>query len=102
MSLIDAIPHLSQTDAHRTWPRAVVDEAAWRGMARDLAAGRWTMVSLWAETGAVHMALVDEQAVEGAVVSHECRDERFPSVGAVHPPAIRFERAIRDLYGLAP
>jgi Ni,Fe-hydrogenase III large subunit len=102
MSLIDAIPHLSKADAHRPWPRALVDEAAWRGIARDLAAGRWTMVSLWAETGAVHMALFDEQAAAGAVVSHEYRDERFPSVGAVHPPAIRFERAIRDLYGLEP
>ena len=27
---------------------------------------------------------------------------RFPSVGALHPPAIRLERAIRDLFGLEP
>ena len=36
------------------------------------------------------------------VVSLACPDRRFPSVGALHPPAIRLERAIRDLYGFEP
>ncbi len=68
-SLIDTIPHLSKADAHTPWPRVIVDEAAWSGVARDLAAGRWTMLSLWAETGAVHMALFDEKTGEIAVVT---------------------------------
>ena len=102
MSLIDAIPHLSKAPAHAPWPRAVVDEAAWSAIARDLAAGRWTLVSLWAEQDAVHMAVADEKDGEGAVVTHECRNRRFPSVGAIHAPAIRLERAIRDIYGLEP
>jgi Ni,Fe-hydrogenase III large subunit len=101
-SLIDDIPHLSKFGAHRPWPRAIVDDAAWTGIARDLAAGRWTLVSLWAEQPAVHMALLDEKTGDIGVVTCECRLERFPSVGAVHPPAIRLERAIRDLYGLEP
>jgi Ni,Fe-hydrogenase III large subunit len=37
-----------------------------------------------------------------AVVSLDCPDGRFPSVGALHPPAIRCERAIRSLFGLDP
>src|SRR5262249_43174720 len=37
-----------------------------------------------------------------AVVTIECPSGRFPSVGALHPPAIRLERAMRDLYGLEP
>ncbi len=37
-----------------------------------------------------------------AVVSLDCPDGQFPSVGALHPPAIRLERAIRSLYGLEP
>ena len=37
-----------------------------------------------------------------AVVSLECADQTFPSVGALHPPAIRLERAIASLYGLEP
>ena len=102
MGLIDAIPYLSKPSAQRPWPRAIVDDSAWSGVARGLAAGRWTMLSLWAEAGAVHMALFDETAGDIGVVSCECRLERFPSVGAIHPPAIRLERAIRDLYGLEP
>src|SRR5947208_11537122 len=102
MNPIDAIPHTNKAETHRPWPRVIVDEVAWSGVARDLAAGRWTLVSLWAEQGAVHMAVFDETTSEGAVVSCACRHERFPSVGAHHPPAIRLERAIRDLYGLKP
>jgi Ni,Fe-hydrogenase III large subunit len=34
------------------------------------------------------------------VLSYECKDDRYPSVGAQHPPAIRPERAMRDLFGL--
>ena len=101
-NLIETIPHLAEVDAQRPWPRAVVDEAAWRSVARDLAAGRWTLLGLWAEVGAVHMGLLDASTGDVGVVSHECRLERFPSVGAVHPPAIRLERAIRDIYGLEP
>ena len=102
VNLIEAIPHLSEVDAQRPWPRAVVDEAAWHGVARDLAAGRWTLLSLWAEVGVVHMGLFDEKTGDVGVVSHECSRQRFRSVGAVHSPAIRFERAIRDIYGLDP
>src|SRR5437763_2961171 len=36
MSLIDTIPHVSKVAAHAPWPRAIVDEAAWSGIARDL------------------------------------------------------------------
>jgi Ni,Fe-hydrogenase III large subunit len=36
------------------------------------------------------------------VVSLDCPSRRFPSVGLSHPPAIRLERAIHDLFGLTP
>jgi len=48
------------------------------------------------------MALLAEASDEVAVITHECPDRRFPSVGALHPPAIRLERAIRSLHGLEP
>jgi Ni,Fe-hydrogenase III large subunit len=101
MALLDSIPHLSQAESHRPWPRITVDEDAWKAVARDCAAGRLTLLSLWAEPGAIHMALLDETSDIG-VVTHEFRHMRFPSVGAIHPPAIRFERGIRDLYGFEP
>ena len=48
------------------------------------------------------MALLDEGAADIAVITLECPEGRFPSVGLVHPPAIRLERAIHDLWGLEP
>src|SRR5207247_9460860 len=36
------------------------------------------------------------------VLSVECENRSFPSVGQAHPPAIRLERAIRDIWGLEP
>src|SRR5690349_23810525 len=99
MSLIDAIPHIGKIDA-RPWPRAIVDEDGWRNVARELPGERFTLLSLWAEADAVYMALADAQISDIAVVSLAHSQRRFPSVGAVHPPAIRLERAIRDLYGI--
>ena len=74
---------------------------AWRLAADALRDGHLTLLGLWGDRGAVHMALLDE-AAGIAVLSLECAAGRFPSVGAAHPPAIRLERAIRDLFGLEP
>jgi Ni,Fe-hydrogenase III large subunit len=49
----------------------------------------------------VHMALLLEQA-ELRVISLPCPEGKFPSVGLRHPPAIRLERTIYDLFGLMP
>jgi Ni,Fe-hydrogenase III large subunit len=87
---------------HRPCPRLVVDEDGWRFAASQLSAGRWTLLGLWGDTGAVHMAVLDEGARAIAVVTVPCPHRHFPSVGALHPPAIRLERAVRDLYGLEP
>jgi Ni,Fe-hydrogenase III large subunit len=46
------------------------------------------------------MALLEGSEI--VVVTIECPDGKFASVGQVHPPAIRLERAIQDLYGLEP
>lgn len=91
---------------HRPWPRvALAVNAAdplWRALMRQLIDGRTTLLGLWGDTGAVHMALLDEAAGTVAVVTIECPDGKFPSVGAQHAPAIRLERAIKDLFGLTP
>ena len=47
------------------------------------------------------MALLDEAEKWIAVVTNECPNGRYPSVARFHPPALRFERAARDLFGLA-
>ena len=47
--------------------------------------------------------VLDESAGDIAVVTPRMpATAAIPSVGALHPPAIRLERAIRDLYGLEP
>jgi Ni,Fe-hydrogenase III large subunit/Ni,Fe-hydrogenase III component G len=90
---------------HRPWPRLAVTPQTWRAVADELAAGRAALLGLWGDAGAVpmvHMAIMDAGAGDIAVVSVACTDGTFPSVGAVHPPAIRLERAIHSLYGLQP
>jgi len=86
--------------AHRPFPRPVVTVDAWRLAADALGRGELTLLGLWGDRSAVHMALRDEGEI--AVLSLDCPDGRFPSVGALHPPAIRLERTIHDLYGLEP
>jgi Ni,Fe-hydrogenase III large subunit len=100
-ALIDMIEG-DRIDGHRPWPRVVVRDDGWRFATSQLAAGAWTLLGLWGEAGAVHMAVLDERAGEIAVVTILCPDARYPSVGALHPPAIRLERALRDLTGIEP
>jgi len=60
------------------------------------------LLGLWADGDHVHMAVAEEAQKDFGVLSVECQDRSFPSVGQSHPPAIRLERAIRDLWGLEP
>jgi hypothetical protein len=88
--------------AHRPWPRVIVAADTWNLASTRLADGHLTLLGLWADGSAVNMALLDDAPFGIGVISLECADGRFPSVGALHPPAIRLERTIRDLYGLRP
>jgi Ni,Fe-hydrogenase III large subunit len=92
----------NRVPAHRPWPRVVVDADVWRQAVLGLAAGEATLLGLWSDGEAVHLALVAEPAAELLVISLPCPDRRFPSVGVTHPPALRLERTIADLYGLEP
>jgi Ni,Fe-hydrogenase III large subunit len=92
--------HESPVAQHRPWPRFVVTETTWRAACAALAKGEATLLGLWGEPAGVHLALLDDSMRDVAVLSLDCPDRRFPSVGALHPPAIRLERAIQDLFGL--
>ena len=100
--LSDLIQRGRLVERHAPWPRAIVDAATWRDLAQGLALGESTLLGLWGDAGAVHMALLDEARSSLGVATLECPDGTFPSVGALHPPAIRLERALRDLFGLHP
>jgi len=84
------------------WRRALVAADAWLQAIDLLEAQHCTLLALWGEGSFVHLALIDEGRKELGILSVECEAGSFPSVGRVHPPAIRLERALRDLSGLAP
>ncbi len=100
MALLDIIAYRELAGQHRPWPRAIVADAGWNQAIDHLAAGSLTLLGLWGDAPAVHMALLGENFSDIAVLSYACKGGKFPSVAARHSPAIRLERAIRDLFGL--
>ena len=100
-SLIDLMPEgrRSRNTARGRAPWSVLTS----GVCRERAgAGRWSLLGLWGEPTTVHMAIMDEDTAEIAVVSLDCPDRSYPSVGKHHPPALRLERTVGDLFGLTP
>jgi Ni,Fe-hydrogenase III large subunit len=87
-------------DHHSPWPRAIVDRETWLTATGLLSDAQWVLLALWADRAQVHMAVDDNGEI--GVLTLVCEDGRFPSVGLTHPPAMRLERAIRDLWGLEP
>ncbi|MGY2909647.1 hydrogenase large subunit [Bradyrhizobium sp. URHC0002] len=100
-SLIDLMLEGREIQQHSPWPRAMVDASVWKFAANELAQKRWNLLGLWGEPSTVHMAIMDDHTAEIAIISLDCPNRSYPSVGQHHPPAIRLERAIRDLFGLS-
>jgi Ni,Fe-hydrogenase III large subunit len=101
-SLAAIIEEGRRVAAHRPWPRAIVGVETWQRMRGELGEGKLTLLSLWGDVDAVHMALLEEANGDIGVITLECPDRRFPAIGFVHKPAMRLERAARDLFGLEP
>ena len=83
---------------HRPWPRYLLDRPGWVKLIQELGSADWSLLGLWGEAEAVHLALRDEAAV--AVATLPCPGLSYPSLAAQRPAAIRLERAARDLFGL--
>jgi Ni,Fe-hydrogenase III large subunit len=81
-------------------PRKTATEKAWGDATDRLAAGSLTLLGLWGDPPHVHIATFDEKTGDIAVLSYACKNRKYPSVAKRHPPAIRPERTIRDLFGL--
>ncbi len=81
-------------------PRAIVNAATWQLAANELHYERLTLLGLWGDRRAVHLALLEPAAGKFAVLSLDCPNGRFPSIGRLHPPAIRLERTIYDLFSI--
>jgi Ni,Fe-hydrogenase III large subunit len=80
------------------WPRHEIAEAGWDALAEGLARGAWTLVSLWGDGALVHMAVRDAESDEIALATIAA-GKGYPSVARHHPPALRLERTIADLFG---
>src|SRR5260221_13698563 len=82
------------------WTRSAVNREVWEQAGERLQSGASSLLSLWAEPGRANMAVI-ESSHELRVLSLACEDNRFPSIGRLHPPAIWLERAMSHLAGLA-
>jgi len=100
MALLDSIPHRQKAADQRPWPRVIVGDDGWLAAIEHLTSDHATLLGFWGEPAAVHMALLSADFSETAVVSLPCDDGMFISVAARHPPALRLERTIQDLFGL--
>jgi len=98
--MLDILAGSQSVACHTPWPRFVVDRNVWRRASEALAAGDAVLLGLWGDQDRVHMAVLHGR--DAAVLSLACPDRTFPSVGRAHAPAIRLERAARDLHGLSP
>ena len=80
--------------------RLDVTSDVWAAIAEGCAAGRHELSALWADEGRVRMALNGEG--HRAILSLRTENGAYPSVSAHHAPALRLERAMRDLHGVQP
>jgi Ni,Fe-hydrogenase III large subunit len=60
------------------------------------------LLALWGDADAVHLALRAIDLPHPCVVSVRVTSAAFPSIGRHHPPALRLERMLHDLYGFTP
>jgi hypothetical protein len=79
--------------AHRPWPRGTIDTRAWQSAVDGLVSGEFTLMGLWGDDGAVHMALLDNAAGEFGVASLRRRQSAWsgpsPICSGTVPPVRR-------------
>src|SRR5215472_9429749 len=98
-ALASLLARLTPLSVLRPWPRYEADAATWEAVGQALGAGEGELMALWAEPGHVHLAVRADDLTDPAIVSLAATNNSFPSIGKYHAPALRPERASRDLYG---
>jgi Ni,Fe-hydrogenase III large subunit len=74
----------------------------WTGLAKGCAAGWQDLGALWFDDGRMQMALWNGEDRQAAIVSIAALNGVYPAIAARHAPALRLERAMRDLYDINP
>jgi Ni,Fe-hydrogenase III large subunit len=100
MSLRETMRSGGEAGPSKPWPRHVVDQTGWLRAVREISKGQGDLLSLWSDGAEVHMAILEHESSEIGLISIECSHGGFPSVAHLHPPAMRLERAIQDIYGI--
>jgi Ni,Fe-hydrogenase III large subunit len=81
--------------------RHLLTAEAWSRLPAALAAEPGlALLALWAEPGLVHAAFLDEATGTPLLASAPAEGGRYAALSPARPGAIRFERMIRDLWGL--
>jgi len=91
---------LSAVASHRGWPRAPVNAGTWRGIGEALREGKLDLLGEWGDAAAVHCALFEPATRKLQIATHEAGSGAAPSLAVFHPPALRLERAIADLFAI--
>lgn len=93
---------VGKTAAADGFHRIKVNERTWHGLAAGCAAGHQDLGGMWFDSGAIQMLLFGAPQKTRAIVALAAGNGVYPSVGRYHAPAIRLERALRDLHGTDP
>ena len=85
----------------RPHERFLLPMSGWAALAEALLADRdLALLALWAEPGMVHAAFLSEEEGRVLLASAPAPGGRYAALSPARPGAVRFERAIRDLWGL--
>ncbi len=99
-TLDSLLQHLPPVPAHHGWPRVRVDERTWSAIGEALREGKLELLAEWGDVAAVHCALHEPAARQVRIASIGVAAGQAPSLARLHPPALRLERAIVDLFGI--
>ena len=100
--LSSLLPAAARVQSQQAWTYYTVDAENWRELAGGLARYDWTLLGLWADVPQVVMALRDNTDGTLALIRLDCPQGHYPAVSQWHPPALRLERSLADLYPLRP
>lgn len=82
--------------------RVSIGPKEWSALAKGCAEGLQELSALWFDNGQIRAALIDSPPRTRCIVSLQCDNGRYPAFSYYHAPALRLERAMRDLYATQP
>jgi Ni,Fe-hydrogenase III large subunit len=99
-----AVGHIAakrQADADG-YARVSIGPNEWRALAQGCADGLQELSAIWFDNGRIRAALIDSPRRTRSIVSLQSDNGSYPAFSYYHAPALRLERAMRDLYATQP